>query len=388
MSEDLFDRSILQTRVRKRGSIDPDKEGFWPNTQDLIGRGRITPLISNHISTEFIFNGTFAESVVKKWSDSVNYPWGSRPYITSVAQYARIRSSPAAARSNYLSLLKEALFDKAYQDKTTRQLLIAYENKENNAYTFTQMARDLGYLDFQSEGLSCHPLALLARLPFKVYITTSYHQFLEVALEQRGKEPDSQIFPWQERSYVDAIKPPTEHRPLVFHLFGRDDQPESMVLTENDHLDLLAKFIRVSTITNRGDKTDNAGRRIEQGLPRVVRDALFRSNRLLLGYGIRSWDFRVLFRGLLTQQDGVGDSDTGLFIQFMDVPGRRRSDADASESEERERTIAEIFNSYLLNRSKLRVKWATPEKTMEQLYEIWEHGGLHDTSAAGENAHG
>ena len=364
---------------KKREKIDPGKEGFWPNTKELIDHGSITPLISNHISSELIFDGKFRESVVDKWSKDVEYPWGARPYITSVAQYARIRKSPKAARSDYLSYLKSALIEKAYEDDevvSPGQYEIAYENQTNSSYSFTQMARDLGYVDFKSEALSQHPLALLARLPIKVYVTTGYHQFLELALEQVGKEPDSQVFPWQKEYYEDSVEEPEILKPLVFHLFGRDDQPDSLVLTENDHLDLLVKFIRVSMVTHTGDKTNFDGKRIEQGLPRIVRDALFQTNRLLLGYGVRSWDFRVLFRGLLTRQQQGPDSDTGLFIQFM-----RELAGDGHE-------IEEILNTYFLDRSKLRVKWCTPQKTLMQLHEIWRPGGLSNGSATGGNGHG
>ena len=62
--------------------------------------------------------------------------------------------------------------------------------------------------------------------------------------------------------------------------------PDSLALTEDDHLELL-----VSLAQNRGK--EGADR-----LPAVVRGALF-DNVLLLGFTLGSWAFRVLYYGLI-----------------------------------------------------------------------------------------
>ena len=74
-------------------------------------------------------------------------------------------------------------------------------------------------------------------------------------------------------------------RPLVFHLFGRLGEPDSLVITEDDYFDYLIG------VTSNNDL-----------IPGVVRRALADSALLFLGFGLDDWDFRVLFRSIINRQ--------------------------------------------------------------------------------------
>ncbi|NTW98160.1 MAG: hypothetical protein HGB28_06400, partial [Oscillochloris sp.] len=78
---------------------------------------------------------------------------------------------------------------------------------------------------------------------------------------------------------------PSVARPLVYHLFGILAEPDSLVLTEDDHFDFLRRVSRVPAL-----------------VPLAVREALADTALLLLGYRIDGWDFRVLYRSLLQQE--------------------------------------------------------------------------------------
>jgi hypothetical protein len=79
---------------------------------------------------------------------------------------------------------------------------------------------------------------------------------------------------------------PTREEPLVYHLYGLDTYPESLVLTEDDHLEFLVAIARdMSRDTDR--------------IPKRIRQALSDSSLILLGYDLRSWEFRTLFWGLI-----------------------------------------------------------------------------------------
>ena len=78
---------------------------------------------------------------------------------------------------------------------------------------------------------------------------------------------------------------PSVERPLVFHLFGRLDEPDSLVVTEDDYFDYLIGF------TGNNDL-----------IPVVVRRALTDAALLFLGFGLDDWDFRVLFRSIINRQ--------------------------------------------------------------------------------------
>jgi SIR2-like protein len=74
------------------------------------------------------------------------------------------------------------------------------------------------------------------------------------------------------------------------YLHGLDHYPESLVLTEDDHLEFLVAI------------SQELGRPVDR-IPARVREALTRSSLLLLGYDLQSWEFRTLFWGLLKPRE-------------------------------------------------------------------------------------
>jgi hypothetical protein len=133
----------------------------------------------------------------------------------------------------------------------------------------------------------------LAELPCPVYVTAHPANLLADALRQRGREPVVEICRWRPDVYDWPASiwereegfVPDESRPLVYHVFGNLDFPESIVLTEDDYLDFLTSV------------AENP-----QLIPLAVRDALADSALLLLGFRLDEWDVRVLLRSLVGQQ--------------------------------------------------------------------------------------
>ncbi len=80
---------------------------------------------------------------------------------------------------------------------------------------------------------------------------------------------------------------PTPERPLIYYLFGELNEPDSVVLTEDDYFDFLIG------VTGNKDL-----------IPPVVRRALTDTALLFLGFQMDEWNFRVLFRSILSQQGG------------------------------------------------------------------------------------
>jgi hypothetical protein len=140
-------------------------------------------------------------------------------------------------------------------------------------------------------GNQVEPHALLSHLPLPVYLTTNYDGFLADALHREGKNPRSAICPWYVGADVDepsglAQPPPNSREPAVYHLYGSVDEPRSMVVTEEDHLEFLLSLAR--------DRA--AGRQI---IPTHLRPALTTRPLLFLGYDVQDWTFRFLFHALL-----------------------------------------------------------------------------------------
>jgi hypothetical protein len=133
---------------------------------------------------------------------------------------------------------------------------------------------------------------VLASLPLPIYITTDPSPLLKQALIAAGKDPQVELCRWNSdieslpSIYDDNPKyRPTEQQPLIYHLFGSLEEPYSLVLTEDDYFEYLIG------VTGNKDL-----------IPAVVRRALVDTALLFLGFQIDDWDFRVLFRSIMSRE--------------------------------------------------------------------------------------
>lgn len=151
---------------------------------------------------------------------------------------------------------------------------------------------------------------ILASLNIPVYITTNYDDYMFQALERQGKKPARAICMWNEQIEADPQKfvlmseyEPTIDRPVVFHLHGHLEIPESMVLTEDDYLDFLVAISQTRDL-----------------LPPVIAGRFGKSTLLVLGYGLKDWNFRVLLRGVMAT---VSRSQRKLRVTVQFPPGEQ-----------------------------------------------------------------
>ena len=285
---------------------------FWPDTKERIDQGRITPFISNYMSARLF--GVSRGELAAKWAKDIGSPFSETDSreIAHVAQYYAVKheNNRLEAKQHYLNTLTDYLLGIASQDGSVDQELVQdlvarFEQCGSCGKPFSEIARELGYPRF--EAVKANPFRLLAEMPLPIYITTSHHQFLEYALAQtQSKEPVSEIFYWGD--HLDKIpsvfdkKPdwePTVQQPLVYHLYGLDRYPESMALTEDDFLDLLDKLAELRYQVKMTDTAIEGSARRRHDLPAPVRTALSGTALLTLGYSVLTWEFRVLFRGLI-----------------------------------------------------------------------------------------
>lgn len=345
-------RRRRRRRERKRRALN---RFFWSDTKERIEEGKITPFIGDSINSDFIFGEEEYKAIIEDWAYEIGYPGQASHNLTRVAQFFRIIEDPSAARSSYLNFLKDILLEIAEnEDISTRQLKKVEANIDQ--LSFSEMAEDLGYLNFADQPEE--PLSMLAALPLPIYVTTGYHRFLETALRQAGKEPRSEIYYWRP-DLVNAVPSifaedpafrPSDSEPLVYHLYGRDDYPDSLVLTENDYLDFL---VQVSQDMSRNRMAGDS-----QGLPPLVEAALAQSSLLMLGYELEAWDFRTLFRGLIKARNEVRLKE-GVSIQV-----------DKSQNLT-EAAIKKRVEKYFLQTSQLLIYWGDPQSCLAELQEIW-----------------
>jgi hypothetical protein len=144
---------------------------------------------------------------------------------------------------------------------------------------------------------SVQPHAILASLPIPVYLTTNYDDYMEKALEAQQRTARTEVCRWNSqlkgrKSYL-ADGEPDMGQPVVFHLHGHIEDPDSFVLTEDDYLDFMVNARRYEAAS---DTT-------LQVLPPKIDELISSTSLLFLGYGLRDWNLRVLLRALVESAD-------------------------------------------------------------------------------------
>jgi len=337
---------------------------FWPDTKNLLVSGNVTPFVSNFASHR-IFD---AAEVALGWAEAVGCPLPKEHGLTvaRVAQVYSVHESSREAKRHYLDSLKGYLLGDAQHNPAIDPGLVARMGRDYQRRTFSELAFRLGYPRYGDE--LQNPLRLLAELPLHTYITTSYHDFLEVALSSssRRAKPVSEIYAWRDGlehvpSVFDAEPgyTPTADRPLVYHLYGMDTYPESLVLTEDDHLEFLvnvaysAAEVHLSTRPEGGPQGRLQER--QRHLPSCVTNALSRP-LLMIGYQVFSWEFRTLFKGLI-QPKTKSRLIEGVCMQL---------EQGGDQKDRIEQYLVEFFRQ-----SKFTVYWGTPEQCASALWKIW-----------------
>jgi TIR domain/SIR2-like domain len=137
--------------------------------------------------------------------------------------------------------------------------------------------------------------SVVAGLASPIFITGHPVSLLGAALREAGKDPVEEVCRWRTDVYewpqsVFETEPdyvPSIQRPLVFHVFGHLDVPESLVITEDDFFEFM-----IGVAQNKS------------AIPSPVRAAVADSSLLLLGFGLQDHDVRVLLRSLVGQEGG------------------------------------------------------------------------------------
>lgn len=256
---------------------------------EKIKAGKAVPLLSGAVDNDLLLQGH--QALVQDYASRIAYQGTEPQDLAHIAQVHSITDFPTdvfAMRKEYLDFIKSRLFNIA-EDDGVPQAVRDDAEAQFDALDFTTLAKALGYPPFDAEPE--HPLLHLAYLDLPIYLTTSAYTVLEAALTRTGKRPRTEFCRWHQRlealpSEVPGDYQPSRDEPLVYHLYGLDLYPESLVLTEDDALEFLMAMARDMSLP-----TDR--------IPKRVRQALADSSLLLLGYDLRSWEFRTLFWGLI-----------------------------------------------------------------------------------------
>lgn len=326
------------------------------------GKGEVLPIISNSLTHSLIFGSD--KEVISFWAEHIDYPLPGRVKcllvdrpecrlseeynLAQMCQYLHVmkkadpnvKATDRYVKETYLKFLWLLL--EAQTEETSQGLLRKLRADVNfEKFGFTERARRLER-PAVSQG-SRTSLELMASFELPIYLTTSYHKLLELALEKDGRvKPRTEICYWNDNLrripsvFADKSYQPSPREPLVFHLFGLEDYDDSVVLTEDDHLNFLVAISRKAGI-----------------IPLPVQEALAASSLLLVGYRLRNWDFRVLFQGI------IKPTDKGL---------RPRSIAIQVEEDKDEQPYLQNY----LDQAKFEVVVGQAETFIRDLWQRWK----------------
>lgn len=265
---------------------------------DRVRAGNALPILSNAAMFDLVFFGY--KAFADYYAQRVGYPFALPTGLSQMANFDRHtnQASDIDCKTYYLDCVKNYIYRVA-RTSGVDSAMLEEAKSQSDRLGVTAFARLLGYPRFDRGPVD--PLLVLANLPFKTYLTTSPFTFLEEALHRAGRDPYVKVCRWhgpvdapdKELWLIADSYQPSREQPLVYHLCGVDAHPEtqrscpeSLVLTEDDYLELL-----VNLAQDRGK--DRADR-----LPALVRGALF-DDVILLGYNLGSWAFRALYYGLI-----------------------------------------------------------------------------------------
>jgi hypothetical protein len=287
-------------------------ERDWESLLYRIKTGKCTPFLGPEVSQDFVKSD---QEIAQSWAREHAYPLNDPHNMPRVAQFLTIKRDPAFPADEVARYL--ALMDRAPD-----------ANNPDEPHHF------------------------LAGLPLPLYITTNYDPFMMQALKNRSRNVTREICRWnRDTQSLPSIFDPgspaniSAANPVVYHLFGHADIPESLVVTEDDYLDFLVNISRNQTL-----------------IPRQIERALVGTSLLFIGYQLTDLRFRVLFRGLITSLERSlrrASIAVQLNPEPPDIEGLTAADVRAYVEE-------------YLARDEVRVYWGDSFEFIRELRSRWE----------------
>ena len=227
----------------QRGQILGDRAGnFWSTLLRNIAGGKCTPILGPGISAGLL--PTHAD-LAKQLADEHNYPFADADNLPRVAQFVGTEDNELPRQETIRKLV--AGF------KSCMGLALDSAANECSLRETIESANWPGCIDevFESEIHQSEIHQQLADLNLPLYVTTNFDSFQTLALKAKNRAARRETVNWQGKvspeashPHYDLKPPPSREEPVVMHLFGTDDDPLSMVLTEDDYLDYLARISR------------------------------------------------------------------------------------------------------------------------------------------------
>ncbi|MFP4396347.1 MAG: CHAT domain-containing protein [Anaerolineales bacterium] len=333
---------------------------FWEELILTIEDGRCLPFIGPRVHGRWL--PTPADVAALWASEMPDYPFEDLT-LGRVAQYRTNISNLGAAstRNAYVETLTQEFVSRLPEE--LREAMAGADEEESASsgrrgrrrrsrrqqQTLLQSIAAIGWQNLTGDDPNEFH-TVLASLELPLYMTTNCDPFMAAALKDWDKAPVREVCRWHSdldhlpsRFEDDPNYVPSFESPMVYHLLGSDEVPDSPVVTENDMMQFLI---------NTAAETDR--------IPNYIRGALASNLLLFVGYGLYDWEFQVLMHGLVKNLD------------------RRRSFKHVAVQLEVEEVGAEhieavqAFLQQYFQDADINVFWGSSKQFVAELREWWE----------------
>jgi hypothetical protein len=293
------------------------KEMDWEDLLYAIQDKKCTPFIGAGACSPWLPLG---KDIAKEWSKTDDYPLDDPSQLSRVAQFLAIKYN-----------------DYLHPKKLVRKKI----GKINSP-------------DFSLEKYRDTPYSILADLNLPIYITTNYDHFMESALKDKGKDPVSEFCRWNNFAKLAGIPSvfdnseykPKESKPLVYHLHGDVDIPQSMVLTESDYIDFIVNLSKENTSSI---------------LPSKIHQTLADTTILFVGYSLEDINFRIIFRGIMNYLGmGLALTNVAVLLPPSNIVENKRD------------IIQRYLEKYAEDMFKVKIFWGDASYFSAELRQRWD----------------
>ncbi len=310
---------------------------FWTGLLSNLQKGKCTPIIGPRVYGRWIPQ---RDEVASLWAVKHDYPFGDKVNLARVAQYMASSQGEDFPRSELIDTYTQELKRRLPEElRPTKKVT-----------TLTDLVKAIGFQNLTGDDPN-EVHRVLASFNLPLYLTTNYAGFMTDALEANGRKPTRELCRWNERldglSSIFEQRPdyvPTPEEPLVYHFFGTDEEPDSVVLTEDNYFDWLVK---ISAEPER--------------VPNVIQAAMTTTSLMFLGYSMHDIEFRVIMRGLVATRSQRRNIKH-VAVQ-LDVDDVKVEDIDSVQT----------FLQQYFQDAEINVYWGRMEQFIAELKEQWEN---------------
>jgi hypothetical protein len=318
-----------------------DELEIWAPLLKSVENEYCTPILGPGLTEPLI--GSWGE-IARQWAETYRFPMAhhDREDLSRVAQYLAVHMKKRALWDEFEEQLCAELLN-----RYGKQLLEHYgDNLPKRLHELTKAVSTLRQEDGPTEYYQ-----VLAELPIPLYITTDPSNLLEEALIAAGRGPQRKLSPWNDyivRHQEEKLDhEPSFKYPLVYYLFGRLEEPRSLVLTEDDYYDFL-----IGITKNR------------KYAPSVVGSKLAENSLLFLGFRIYDRNFRALFRSVMNLE---GRSSLGSQDEVANIAAQVEPEEGLIQEPERARRYLEKY----FEKADISIYWGSVEDFIRELQRRW-----------------